>query len=87
MNRTITLGQVLGAFITLIIAGITAWVTIKSEVARQAEQIENLRMNQIELKNDTKEIRSDIKEIKDLSNDIKVALERKADLRDVPRKN
>jgi len=86
MNRNITIGQALGAIVSILITVITGWISLSGQVARQEERINTLNSNQAELKADIKEIRNDSKETKNTLVDIKVLLERKADLRDLPAK-
>lgn len=70
LKKEASLGQMLFIFMTMMIVFGTAWITVKSD-------IEVLKVEVIEMRDDKKEIKSDIKFIKETLVQILVSLEGK----------
>lgn len=83
MKREVTLGQVLSIAVTIIIAGLTGWITLTNKVERGEERDKNLeiRMTGYEIRQDkeTGEIKKTLQEINGTVNDIRLDLKDKAD--------
>lgn len=83
MKKEITVGQLIGSAITLLVAIMTAWITISNKVTRVETQQEQDRVEQynIQLNNDKKFDKIDAK-MDAISNDtrqILINLQNKAD--------
>lgn len=83
MKKEINLGQLIVTAIGILITVVTAWITLREDVARietvnkfQDSRIESM---QIEMKSNYNELRNDIRSLHQSVNDVKVLIERKAD--------
>lgn len=83
MGKQITIGQLLASVVSLIIAGLTAWGTLKADVSewksKQVDYIRRIEMLEREM-HDQKEIRdADMKEIRNALYEIKISINNKKD--------
>lgn len=83
MGKQITLGQLLASVVSLIIAGLTAWGTLRADVSEwKQNQINNERRIEF-LEREMKEQKTirdaDMKEIRDALYEIKISINNKKD--------
>ena len=83
MGKQITLGQLLASVVSLIIAGLTAWGTLRADVSEwKQNQINNERRIEL-LEREMKEQKTvrdaDMKEIRDALYEIKISINNKKD--------
>lgn len=62
MKKQVTLGEVIGFTITILIVVIASWVTQSKEVARHDERLKILEQSREEMKIDIKEMKHDQQE-------------------------
>lgn len=83
MKRELNLGQALSMAITLIIAGVTGWVSLNNKVSTQEANVKNLeiRMTSYEIRQaaENAEIKKALQEISSTVIDIRLSLKDKAD--------
>lgn len=83
MKKEITLGQLLGASVTILIALVTGWITITNKVTRQETKMHQLEANyySLQLKMDAKfdRIEGKIDNVNQDTRTILIQLQNKAD--------
>ena len=83
MSKQITLGQLMASVVSMIIAGLTAWGTLRADVTEwRNNQINDLRRIEL-LEREMKEQKGirdgDMKEIRDALYEIKISINNKKD--------
>lgn len=85
MKREITLGQLLGVAVTVIMAIAGGWISLSNKVATNESELKNLEIRfmdmQIETNKKYDKLDQKVDEMTGTLNDIKVLLERKQDRR------
>jgi hypothetical protein len=85
MKREITLGQLLGVAVTVIMAIAGGWISLSNKVATNESELKNLEIRfmdmQIETNKKYDKLDQKVDEMAGTLNDIKVLLERKQDRR------